>query len=134
MSVQFQFVDRTTPMGANLVAGGATFRTWAPRARNVYLLTGDALSLSATAGWTPDPGDCITALGDDTWAGFVAGAAFGPSIYVLDRRRSLAGAEARPLRPRTDAGARFPRPIASFAIPQPTRGMTEPGEHRISAS
>ena len=36
MTVQFQFVDRTTPMGANLVAGGATFRTWAPRARNVY--------------------------------------------------------------------------------------------------
>jgi hypothetical protein len=50
MSVQFQFVDPRTPMGANLVTDGATFRTWALRARNVYLLTGDALSLSATAG------------------------------------------------------------------------------------
>ena len=33
MTVRFQFVDGSTPMGANLVAGGATFRTWAPRAR-----------------------------------------------------------------------------------------------------
>lgn len=55
MSVQFQFVDRNTPMGANLAQGGAVFRTWAPRARNVYLLTGDALRLSATAGWTQVP-------------------------------------------------------------------------------
>ncbi|MGA7196137.1 MAG: hypothetical protein WBY97_03540, partial [Roseiarcus sp.] len=89
MSVQFQFVDRTTPMGANLVPGGATFRTWAPRARNVYLLTGDALSLSATPGWTPDPGDCLTALGYDTWAGFVAGAASGlPYMFWIDGEAS----------------------------------------------
>jgi hypothetical protein len=64
MSVQFQFVDRMTPMGANLSAGGATFRTWAPRARNVYLLTGDLLRLSATSGWTPAPEDRLTPLGD----------------------------------------------------------------------
>jgi len=77
MSVQFQFVDRETPMGANLVAGGATFRTWAPRAHSVCLLTGDALGQSATAGWTPDPADRLTPLGDGTWAGFLAGAAPG---------------------------------------------------------
>ncbi len=77
MTVQFQFVDRTTPMGANVVAGGATFRTWAPRAQNVFLLTGDALSLSAAAGWTPGPDDRLTPLGDGTWAGFVAGAGDG---------------------------------------------------------
>jgi 1,4-alpha-glucan branching enzyme len=50
MTVQIQLVDRATPMGANLVGGGATFRTWAPRARDVFLMTGDALSLSAAAG------------------------------------------------------------------------------------
>ena len=55
MAVQFQLIDHATPMGANLVAGGASFRTWAPRARNVYLVTGDALKLSAAPGWTPDP-------------------------------------------------------------------------------
>ncbi len=42
MSVQFQFVDHITPMDATLVRGGATFRTWAPRAQNVYVLTGNA--------------------------------------------------------------------------------------------
>ncbi|MBV8104888.1 MAG: alpha amylase C-terminal domain-containing protein [Hyphomicrobiales bacterium] len=77
MNVQFQFVDRTTPMGANLVAGGAVFRTWAPRARNVYVMTGDALVLSATTGWTPAPADRLTPLGDETWAGFVVGAGEG---------------------------------------------------------
>ncbi len=44
MTVEFQFVDCTTPMGANLVAGGATFRTWAPRARHVFLMTGARLT------------------------------------------------------------------------------------------
>jgi 1,4-alpha-glucan branching enzyme len=77
MTVQFQFVDGSTPMGANLVAGGATFRTWAPRARNVYLTTGDALTLSQAPGWAPDPGDRLTPLGDGTWGGFLEGAACG---------------------------------------------------------
>ena len=81
MSVQFQFVGRSTPMGANLVAGGATFRTWAPRARSVCLLTGDALGQSATVGWTPDPADRLTPLGDGTWAGFLVGAA--PGLHYL---------------------------------------------------
>jgi hypothetical protein len=31
MGIEFGRVDRTAPMGGNLVAGGATFRTWAPR-------------------------------------------------------------------------------------------------------
>ena len=30
-------IDGNTPMGANLIAGGATFRVWAPGARAVYL-------------------------------------------------------------------------------------------------
>ena len=77
MAVQFQFVDRATPMGANLVADGATFRTWAPRARDVFLMTGDALTQSAAAGWAPNADDRLTPLGDGTWAGFLAGAACG---------------------------------------------------------
>jgi 1,4-alpha-glucan branching enzyme len=27
-----------TPMGANLIAGGATFRVWAPHARSVHVI------------------------------------------------------------------------------------------------
>ncbi len=77
MAVQFQFIDHTTPMGANLVADGASFRTWAQRARSVYLITGDALKLSAAPGWTPGADCRLTPLGDGTWAGFVAGAEDG---------------------------------------------------------
>lgn len=47
------------------------------RARNVYLPTGDVLSLSAASGWTPDPVDRLTLLGDGTWAGFLAGSGDG---------------------------------------------------------
>ena len=60
---------------------------------NVYLLTGDALQWT-TAGWTPNPDDQLTPLGDETWAGFLADAGCGLRIYVLGRRRSLARAEA----------------------------------------
>jgi 1,4-alpha-glucan branching enzyme len=61
-----------TPMGATLAAGGALFRTWAPQARDVYVVTDAA----ATAGWTMwnlVPADRLVPLGDGTWAGFVAG-------------------------------------------------------------
>ncbi len=89
MAVDFRFVDRATSMGANLTAGGATFRTWAPRARNVFLITGDALSLAAEPGWTPSPGDRLTPLGDGTWGGFLAGAAGGlPYMFWIDGEAS----------------------------------------------
>lgn len=77
MGVEAGFVDLATPMGATLVEGGATFRTWAPRAKSVHVLTGDALAQAATPGWTPSPGDRLKPLGDETWAGFVAGAGNG---------------------------------------------------------
>src|SRR5947209_4092677 len=64
-------------MGANLVPGGATFRTWAPRARNVYLVAGNALRQSLSPGWVPSSGDRLAALGDETWAGFLEGATSG---------------------------------------------------------
>jgi 1,4-alpha-glucan branching enzyme len=82
VAVQFQFVDSATPMGATLVPGGATFRTWAPRARNVYLLTGDALAAAAGGGWTPGPDDRLTPLGDESWGGFLAGAGDG-TLYMF---------------------------------------------------
>jgi 1,4-alpha-glucan branching enzyme len=31
-------IDANTPMGATLVPGGATFRVWAPHAREVYVV------------------------------------------------------------------------------------------------
>ncbi len=77
MTVLFDTVSRSTPMGANLAEGGATFRTWAPRAIGVYLLTGTALAASAAAGYAPAANFRLTPLGDGTWGGFLPGAADG---------------------------------------------------------
>src|SRR3954451_21031480 len=61
-----------TPLGANLVPGGATFRTWAPSAREVYI----ALKQPAGAPPTLFPKDPSALLVKDAhgfWAGFVPG-------------------------------------------------------------
>ncbi len=57
-------------MGATLLAGGAVFRTWAPRASSVYVVT-DELPASRTPGWQPDARDLLVRQADDTWTGFV---------------------------------------------------------------
>ena len=38
MPASLSHIDDRTPMGANLVAGGATFRVWAPHARSVHVI------------------------------------------------------------------------------------------------
>jgi 1,4-alpha-glucan branching enzyme len=113
MSIRFQRVDRATPMGATLVPGGATFRTWAPRARNVYLLTGDALSQSARGGWSPDPDDRLTPLGDETWAGFLAGAGSGTSYMLWIEWEGSTGLKRDPYARELTLAPAFP---ASFCI------------------
>jgi len=77
MGVEFGRVDGTTPMGGNIVAGGATFRTWAPRALAVYLVGQDELPAADQAGWRPSEDSRLQALGDGTWGGFLAGAGDG---------------------------------------------------------
>ncbi|HEU0140077.1 MAG TPA: alpha amylase C-terminal domain-containing protein [Bryobacteraceae bacterium] len=62
-----------TPMGANLVEGGATFRVWAPRARDVYVVAGAEAAASREPGWTPRLSDRLTRREDGTWALFVPG-------------------------------------------------------------
>lgn len=80
-------VDGDTPMGATVVEGGVTFRTWAEHASAVYLVTETA----DTGGWqsyVPSPADRMQSLGDGTFAlgveGLGEGAAYlfwvvGPS-------------------------------------------------------
>ena len=85
MAIAFGHVDRATRMGANPVAGGATFRTWAPRAHAVYLVEPAQLPAIGQAGWRPSEDDRLEALGDGTWGGFLAGAEDGYQyMYWVD--------------------------------------------------
>jgi 1,4-alpha-glucan branching enzyme len=72
----------TTPMGANLTGGGATFRAWAPRATAVYV--------NGTFGGTPMTGPTNALLmAKDTneyWTGFIPNAGEGDLYHFLGRR------------------------------------------------
>jgi len=57
-------------MGANLVDGGATFRVWAPRAREVYVC-------GEFNEWVKDASSLLVKNGDGRWTGFVAPAREG---------------------------------------------------------
>lgn len=76
MPVLNQGIGRETPMGTSLVPGGAVFRTWAPAARDVYIVV-DARATENWTRWTPDPAARLIPLGDETWAGFLPGISDG---------------------------------------------------------
>jgi 1,4-alpha-glucan branching enzyme len=59
-------------MGATLVGDGATFRLWAPGAREVYIITGEHGG-AGEPGWAPGDGDALVRRDDGTWTGFVPG-------------------------------------------------------------
>lgn len=84
MPVSQEHVHDRTPMGATLVGRGATFRVWAPEAREVYVLTDD-LPRSRTPGWRPRAVDLLDRRPDATWAGFVEGVRDGSPyrFYVV---------------------------------------------------
>ena len=67
--------DRDQPQHArrcNADRGGATFRLWAPEARQVFVLTGAALRAAEQAGFVPSPDDAMVRIGDGSWGAFVA--------------------------------------------------------------
>jgi 1,4-alpha-glucan branching enzyme len=70
--VMDRLIGRDAPMGATLLDDGALFRTWAPAARDVYVVTAKAATENWSE-WTPDTSNRLLALGDGTWAGFVPG-------------------------------------------------------------
>ena len=65
-------------MGGTLVSGGATFRTWAPTARAVYVL-GDF------NGWTRNDDTLLVPQGGGRWTGFFPGATDGMTykFYIV---------------------------------------------------
>lgn len=71
-------ITSSTPMGASLCPGGATFRAWAPRAHAVYV--------NGTFGGTTRNGSDPDLLLQNTngyWAGFLPGVAEGDSYIFL---------------------------------------------------
>lgn len=65
----------TTPMGANLVAGGATFKAWGPSASEVFLNG----TFGPVGRWTTntDAGLLLVQDANGFWTGFLSGAAEG---------------------------------------------------------
>ncbi len=76
MPASQEHITPQTPMGANLVAGGATFRVWAPTADDVYVVLRD-FDQSQPGHWTPNEGDKLRRYADGRWAGFFPGVADG---------------------------------------------------------
>jgi 1,4-alpha-glucan branching enzyme len=122
-------IGPATPMGATLIAGGATFRVWAPAATAVYLNG----TFAGTDVWTKDAsaGQLMVRQDDGRWTGFVAGANSGDEYkyYVVGTgsvgykrdpyARELSTDPAYPscncvLRP---SGADFPWTDGAFATP-----------------
>lgn len=58
-------ISSDTPMGATPIPDGATFRVWAPRAREVYVCY--------DGNWQPSDTNRLVRRGDGHWAGFVSG-------------------------------------------------------------
>lgn len=74
MPASLDHIHPDTPMGANLIAGGATFRCWAPQARSIHVI-GDFNDHQRT-----DAG-LLTRDEQGHWRGFVPG--------VTDRQRYM---------------------------------------------
>ncbi|HZX59644.1 MAG TPA: alpha amylase C-terminal domain-containing protein, partial [Mucilaginibacter sp.] len=70
MAASQQNISDSTPMGANLIAGGATFRVWAPNALKVYVV----LDFSAAVVAKPATEDTLLVKNENGhWTGFVPG-------------------------------------------------------------
>jgi 1,4-alpha-glucan branching enzyme len=66
MPASLKNVSSQTPMGANLVPGGCTFRAWAPRAKAVYVQ-------GAFNGWSSVDAGLLVRDPAGYWAGFIPG-------------------------------------------------------------
>ena len=79
-------IDANTPMGANLVAGRATFRAWVPRAKARH-------GLGDFNGWTLSESSQLVRDAQGDWVGFVPGPHGRPS-----GRSSFGGTGLKPTR------------------------------------
>jgi len=72
MPASQKYIGNSTPMGANLIADGTTFRVWAPGAEHVYVAVG------GVADYQPKPsGELIKDPATGHWTGFFPGVVDG---------------------------------------------------------
>ena len=97
-------ISANTPMGANLIGGGATFRAWAPRATAVYV--------NGTFGGTPMTGQTDDLLmakdANGYWTGFIPNAAGRRPLPFLGRGAGTERLQARSLCARNGLGRSVP--------------------------
>lgn len=85
-----EHITAHTPMGANLVADGASFRVWAPNdAIEVYLRISDSPHTinGPEDNWKPIPERKLKRNSDNTWTGFLPGVRDGDyyRFYIANR-------------------------------------------------
>lgn len=80
MPTSQKHISATTPMGANLIDGGATFRVWAPSAKRVYV------ALNGAQGYVPKAEDeLLRDPNSGHWTGFISNISDGAKyrFYVV---------------------------------------------------
>jgi 1,4-alpha-glucan branching enzyme len=92
MPLSQDHVGPETPMGANLIADGATFRVWAPRAQDVHVVG----SFGGAARWAPDAANRLLADARGYWAGFLPGVRDGDEYKFWIRGAGSAGMKRDP--------------------------------------
>jgi 1,4-alpha-glucan branching enzyme len=86
MPASQQFITGSTPMGATVVKGGATFRVWAPDAEHLYVV------LNAGATYKPNPADeLIQDSSNGHWTGFFPGVVDGTRYRYFVVRKQKSG-------------------------------------------
>ena len=116
-------INSATPMGANLVEGGATFRVWAPGAIDLYVVTDD-LGAARGAGWITSRARSFTAsslTGRGPGSFLESKTATPYRFYVVGEGGT--GFKRDPWARELGTQPPFPTAIVWCANPTPTRGM-----------
>src|SRR6266404_4802229 len=84
MAASQKHLNSNTPLGANLVDGGATFRTWAPLAQEVYVAFSEP-ETAPLAAYEKNPNQLLVKDESGYWGGFFPGLRDGDEyrFYVV---------------------------------------------------
>jgi 1,4-alpha-glucan branching enzyme len=93
------YIDAHTPMGANLIGGGCTFRCWAPRARAVHVI-------GPFNNWQPTGDSLLAKDAAGVWAGFVSDVVDGTPYRFFVEGEGSSGPKRDPYA--RELGAGFP--------------------------